>query len=186
MSSPERTHHSAERTAEIERAAAERAAELRERSTEGKEKAETHASEQLNEARIEAEKQALPAEHHRPAVEHEAPAPITRHSHDPDQAYAHTMETIQAEMSAPARAFSKVIHNKTVEKVSDVAGSTIARPNAILSGSICAFVLVLALYIHARYIGYALSGFETIATFLLGWFIGIVFDFIRVMVRGKN
>ena len=79
-----------------------------------------------------------------------------------------------------------MIHNKAIEKVSDVAGSTIARPNALLSGAICAFLLVGTLYLHARYLGYALQGSETMAAFLLGWVIGIAFDFIRAMIRGKR
>jgi hypothetical protein len=96
------------------------------------------------------------------------------------------MDTVGRELSAPERIFSKVIHNKTVETVSDTVGSTVARPNAILSGSVCAFLLVATVYILARYQGYGLSGFETIAAFILGWIIGIVIDFLRIMISGKR
>lgn len=96
------------------------------------------------------------------------------------------MTDIQQQMPRTSRAFSKVIHNKTVEKVSDVIGSTVARPNAILSGAICAFVLVLGLYVHARYLGYALRGSETIAAFVAGWLIGLLFDMLRGMFRRKR
>ncbi|MFS8120615.1 MAG: hypothetical protein ACMG55_19325 [Microcoleus sp.] len=100
--------------------------------------------------------------------------------------YKQTMQHVQSELSQTERAFSKVIHNPIVERTSDLIGSTVARPNAILSGSITAFILVLALYITARTMGFTLSGFETIGAFIIGWIIGILFDFLRTMITGKR
>lgn len=96
------------------------------------------------------------------------------------------MKYAQAEMSPSERAFSKVIHNKAIEKSSDFIGSTIARPNAMLSGSIAAFIGITVLYFIAKYYGFQLSGFETIAAFILGWIIGIVYDYLAVMIRGHK
>jgi hypothetical protein len=96
------------------------------------------------------------------------------------------MDHIQVKMKAPSRAFSKVIHNPTVEKISDVAGNTIAKPNAILFGGLFAFLGVLGLYALARHIGFSLSGFETIAMFIVGWLVGILVDFFRTMITGKR
>lgn len=96
------------------------------------------------------------------------------------------MKEIHSQMSAPSRTFSKVIHNKTVERVSEVAGSTIARPDAILSGAIAAFLLTLGVYLVAKNLGYPLSGFETIGAFALGWVLGLAFDFVKVMVTGRK
>lgn len=96
------------------------------------------------------------------------------------------METVQAEMPAPQRAFSKLIHLPIVEKTSEFVGSTIARPNAILSGAVVAFFLVLAVYIIAKNLGYVLSGFETIGAFIVGWVLGILYDYFRVLVTGKK
>ncbi|HET9412228.1 MAG TPA: hypothetical protein VFO38_05290 [Candidatus Saccharimonadales bacterium] len=186
MANPEQLRGGGERTAELERAAAERSAELREK-LHGKERPEQNSEHLAKEARAEAEKQARPAEDVKPKGELESNAgPSYQTARTPDAAYKETMTTIQKEMSAPARAFSKVIHNKTVEKVSDLAGSTVARPNSILSGSIFAFILVLAVYVHAKNIGYSLSGFETIGAFILGWIIGILYDALRAMLTGKR
>ena len=85
-----------------------------------------------------------------------------------------------------SRTFSKVIHNPTIEKVSEVTGRTVARPNAILSGSVAAFVLTLAIYTLAKINGYPLSGFETIAAFTIGWLAGMLFDYIRIGVKGGS
>ena len=96
------------------------------------------------------------------------------------------MKQVQAELPAPERAFSKLIHNPVVEKTSEFIGATIARPNAILSGAIVAFVLVLAVYLIAKNLGYVLSGFETIGAFIVGWVIGILYDYLRVLITGKK
>jgi hypothetical protein len=34
--------------------------------------------------------------------------------------------------------------------------------------------------------GYPLSGTETIATFIGGWGLGLIFDFFKVMITGKR
>lgn len=103
-----------------------------------------------------------------------------------DSSYKKHMKTLQAELPPAQRAFSKVIHNPVVEKTSEVIGSTIARPNAVLAGAVVAFFLVLAVYLTAKHFGYALSGFETIGAFIVGWVFGILYDFFRVMITGKK
>lgn len=103
-----------------------------------------------------------------------------------NESYKQNMKALQAELPAAQRTFSKVIHNPVVEKTSEAVGSTIARPNAILAGSMVAFFLVLAVYLVAKHLGYPLSGFETIGAFIVGWLIGILYDFFRVMITGKK
>ncbi len=103
-----------------------------------------------------------------------------------DAAFRLEMNEARKSMSPASRTFSKFIHNKTIEKTSEAVGSTIARPNAMLSGSLFALVLTAAIYFWARWAGYPLSGFETIGAFIIGWLIGIIFDFTRIMVTGKR
>jgi len=101
-------------------------------------------------------------------------------------AYKKHMKQVQAELPAPERAFSKIIHAPVVEKTSEFVGGTVARPNAILSGAVVAFFLVLAVYIVAKNLGYTLSGFETIGAFIIGWVIGVLYDYFKVLVTGKK
>lgn len=105
---------------------------------------------------------------------------------DLNRSYKNTVRQIQGEMKAPSRAFSKFIHNGFVEKASDVAGSTIARPNSMLYGSFFAFLLTLVVYVLAKNLGYTLSGSETIAAFLIGWLLGIIIDYLKVLFTGKK
>lgn len=101
-------------------------------------------------------------------------------------AFDMTMKETQSHMSAPARAFSKVIHTPAVERTSEVVGATVARPNALLAGSLSAFVVTLVVYMVAKHYGYPLTGTETIAAFIFGWVLGIIFDYLRVMITGKR
>ncbi|MCB9819868.1 hypothetical protein H6796_00990 [Candidatus Nomurabacteria bacterium] len=111
---------------------------------------------------------------------------LSRQPRSQKAAFNKEMKRVQSQLSAPSKAFSKVIHNPAIEKVSNVTGSTIARPNAILSGSVAAFFLTGSLYAWASYAGHPLSGFESIAAFIIGWLIGIIFDYTRIMATGKR
>ena len=103
--------------------------------------------------------------------------PITKH--DIDTKYKDTMKNMQSQLTAPSRAFSKVIHNPVVEKTSEVIGNTVARPNLVIAGAIGAIASAVV-YIVANKYGYELSGFETIGLFILGWAIGAIIEYIRV------
>jgi hypothetical protein len=181
---PERGDKSAEA---LEQAHHERSAELkteRERAV-----AERGPEQTVDKLKEMAEKA---AEVEKKAPEKEV-APVERRRDTPAQrrskakaSYKKTMKETQAQLSAPSRAFSKTIHNPVVEKTSEVVGSTVARPNAILAGSVSAFLLTLAIYLIAKYYGYPLSGFETIAAFIIGWAVGLLLDYLRVMITGKR
>ena len=106
--------------------------------------------------------------------------------HKKDESYAEIMNDTRSQMPPANRAFSKVIHNRAVEVTSEAVGSTLARPNAVLTGSVSAFIVVLAVYLVARHYGYPLSGSETLISFAAGWLLGILFDFFRVMITGKR
>jgi hypothetical protein len=119
----------------------------------------------------------------------DTPAPRRRGSiskKEKTKSFKKHMAQVQSEMPAPQRVFSKLIHSPAVEKTSEFVGATLARPNAMLSGAVVAFFLVLAVYLIAKNLGYVLSGFETIAAFILGWVIGILYDYFRVLITGKK
>jgi len=103
-----------------------------------------------------------------------------------DKSFVQTMHQVQSELPLSSRLFSKVIHGKFIERTSDIVGNTVARPNAILAGAFMAFVLTLIAYTVAKSIGYKLSGFETIVAFVIGWTIGIIYDYLRILLTGKK
>ena len=160
----------------------ERSRELHEQLKENLEKSPENAED----LKQEALEKALSKEKEEKQVEAErrTQGPISKL--EKEASFNTTMKEVRGQMSTPSRTFSKVIHNKTVEKVSESIGETVARPNAILSGAIFAFILTLGVYLLAKNLGYSLSGFETIAAFVLGWALGIVYDFLKVMITGRK
>ncbi len=103
-----------------------------------------------------------------------------------NESFKKQINHVQSEMPIISRSFSKIIHNPIIEKSSEVIGSTVARPNALLAGSIFSFTLTLGVYWLAKNIGYTLSGFETILAFVIGWTLGIVYDYFRLILTGKK
>lgn len=101
-------------------------------------------------------------------------APSRKQLHD---SFKQQMQSVRENLGIGGKVFSTIIHNKTIESVSNFLSVTIARPNALLSGSIAAFVTVTILYFVAKHYGFQLSGFETILAFILGWLIGIIYDY---------
>lgn len=146
---------------------------------------ETNKEQAKHEALEAAAKAEKKTEKEQPSNEKRRDTPAQRRAKQ-KASFNTTMKEAQAHMSPASRSFSKVIHNKAVEKTSEAIGSTVARPNAILAGSVTAFIFSLIIYLVANHNGYPLSGTETIATFIVGWLIGLLFDYIRLMVTGKR
>lgn len=154
-------------------------------------KAEQAPEAQLETVRTEALEKAISKEKETHTITHQERSPAERRRgvmsrKERDASYAATMKEVQAHMSPAERAFSKLIHHKTVENISETLGSTVARPNAILSGAIVAFLVSLATLLIAKHYGYRLSGFEAIGAFAAGWLLGILYDFFKVMITGKK
>lgn len=147
---------------------------------------EREASRELETARHEAEvaleeKQSDQATEVGPKTAEIKKAPTRR---DKNAKFNTIMHDTQSQMSPAGRTFSKLIHNPAVEKVSDISSKTVARPNAILAGSMMAFALVLSVYLIARHYGYPLSGTETMLAFAFGWVLGLMFDYFKAMFNG--
>ena len=137
-------------------------------------------------ARHEIEK--ITAEHEPRTHESVAEKPIEHKTNSKaarKNAYNSIMQQTRAEMSGAERAFSRVIHNPVIERASDFASNTIARPDAILSGAIFAFILTLVIYLIAKQSGYPLTGTEATAAFIIGWAIGNIYDFTKTLLRGR-
>jgi hypothetical protein len=151
--------------------------------TQSEAKLETARAEALEKATSAEKKTQLTASHEKSHPERRRGA-ISRKERD--ASYKATMKEVQAHMSPASRAFSSFIHTKIVEQTSDALGNTVARPNAILSGAVAAFLISLATLLIAKHYGYRLSGFEAIGAFVAGWLLGILYDFFKVMVTGKK
>lgn len=190
MADLEHLNASPENTVEAKEAAGERleqllkTAEASPETAEDKEKNIETAKKSAIEAALGKEKGGAEKDKKQPASSPKRHGTVSKKLRD--DSFKRHMTSIQRQMSTSQRLFSKFIHNKAVEKASDAVGSTVARPNAVLSGAVFAFFLVLAVYLLSRQLGYALSGFETIAAFIVGWILGVVYDYFRILILGKK
>jgi hypothetical protein len=190
MNSPEQLPSSAERNVEVSKHADERLEQLKsnvenavERGGESQERKAERAQIEANELAISKERGGAEKDRREPVQAPRRKGAISRKERE--QSFKRHMNRVQDHMSAPSRAFSKVIHNKVIEQTSDMVGSTVARPDAILSGAVAAFILTLGVYVVAKTLGFALSGFETIGAFAFGWILGTLYDYIKTLATGK-
>lgn len=150
---------------------------------------ESNGPEKARHALAEASKEAISHTEYNVAdnkQESEASAPPAPSKKGLQQSFNKTMQQTRSNMSTPSRVFSKVIHSPIVERASDIVGSTVARPTAILSGSFFAFVCTLVIYVIAKYAGFEITGSIAMASFAAGWLFGILIDIVRGLFRNKR
>ncbi|HYG84234.1 MAG TPA: hypothetical protein VD907_05120 [Verrucomicrobiae bacterium] len=191
MANPEQLIPSTEKNEQLPSAAQERSEQLKERfenlSTEEQlENRHAVAIEARKRAIQEAESAAKDQRSEKASDQMAEPSFLRITKADKKAAYNQALREVQTELRPTERTISKVIHNPVIEKASDVAGATIFRPNAVLAAGICGFILSGAAYVLARHFGYVLSGFETIGALIVGFIIGLLYDFLKVMITGKR
>lgn len=142
---------------------------------------ETARNEALELAKSQEVEPAAQAEKAKPDRQPDKPTKV-----DLDANFERTMTSIRKDMTPASRTLSKIIHNPTVDKISNVVGSTVARPNLILAGALGTLVICTVIYMVAKFYGYRLSGSEAIVTFILGWMVGAIVEFARVGMSSKQ
>lgn len=95
------------------------------------------------------------------------------------------MSETTSDMPKYKRIFSRFIHTHGISSASNFLSGTIGRPNALLLGATCSFSLTLLIYLLSKNLGYSMSGFEPIGTFLIGWTAGILFDIVHAIFKKK-
>lgn len=118
----------------------------------------------------------------KPTSENRQPATI-RSKADKEYGFRATMHSVRKEMSAPERQFSKFIHRPVVEKVSEVAGKTVARPSGIAGAAVAAFIGLLTVYGIAKFAGFTLSGSEMPLLLAGGFIMGLITEWLVKSLR---
>lgn len=97
-----------------------------------------------------------------------------------------TLKKARSGMSKPEKIFSHIIHNQIVDIISQTLSRTIARPLPILVGAVSATIIGSVIYIVSIIMGYSWSGSEIIILFALGWAAGMAYDYIILLIKGRN
>lgn len=95
------------------------------------------------------------------------------------QAYISTLQHLAREQSTPERIFSRFVHNRIIESISENTSHTIARPHPLLWAGVGACLTLGFFYLIAQRYGYQMSGFEGIAGLLGGYLLGFIIDLLR-------
>jgi hypothetical protein len=77
---------------------------------------------------------------------------------DRERSFRLTMRHVRSNMSKPQRSFSTLIHQPQIEKISDVASKTVARPSGILGATTVALLGMGFILIIAKHTGFTLAG----------------------------
>ncbi len=93
-----------------------------------------------------------------------------------NRAYKRELTKIRAKLPATSKRFSKVIHNPTVETISNIGAQTVARPSGLLGGSIAAFIGSLVLYYMARQYGFRYNYLLMFLLFVAGFVLGAIIE----------
>lgn len=97
--------------------------------------------------------------------------------------FKRTLTSVQKQLSAPSRTFSKVVHNPTVDRVSAAAEKTVARPKGILAGGIVAFVgCIYTLYL-AKHYGFRYNLILFVVLFTTGYIITTLVEVALVVLK---
>jgi len=100
--------------------------------------------------------------------------------------YKTELKKIQKDMPIVQKVFSKVIHNSSVEKISETSQNTIFRPSALIAGSIAGLTLGILVYVIAIINNYSLGNLEIFAFAILGAMIGLVIEYIAKSLRHRK
>ncbi len=94
-------------------------------------------------------------------------------------AFERTMHRIRRNLSPVDKSMSKFIHNQTIDKASQLAGQTIARPSAILGAGLLSAIGGGIYFLISKHFGYDYNPTVLFILFLTGFGIGLLIELIR-------
>jgi cation transport ATPase len=146
------------------------------------------SNEELEKIREKIEHQA-PLKQEKSHTEKENPAhshPVIINKQLKDMAFSRSMTRTRKKLSRSSRAFSKVIHNSTIDKSSEFVGKTVARPSGMLTGAFLAFIGTSALLWITRHYGYTYNYLVVIILFVGGMLLGLGLEGLYKTLRKKS
>lgn len=103
---------------------------------------------------------------------------------DKNQTFYTTLKTVQQEMTKTQRTFSHVIHNRVIERVSDITDKTVARPSIMLGAFSFSAIGSFIVYLIAHRNGYPInSHFIVLALMIMGAVSGLFVEFTYKVIR---
>lgn len=141
----------------------------------------THAEKQhgnhehLENIQKSVEQQAISGKEHAP-IHHEQTNqhPVLVNKQLKDLAFTRSMTRARKKLSAPSKAFSKIIHSPMIDSSSEFIGKTVARPSSMMGGALFAFMGTSILLWATKHYGYEYNYLLVILLFVGGAIAGIL------------
>lgn len=97
------------------------------------------------------------------------------------------LNNIRRHLPRSQKTLSKVIHQPTVQALSDVASKTVSRPSGLLGGGLLALIGTSGYYFLAKHVGFSYNYSVFLALFVGGFILGIVLELIaHVLMRPRR
>lgn len=93
---------------------------------------------------------------------------------------------VQKQLSGGEKTFSRVIHSRAIETISNAGEKTIARPSGLLYGGFFSFVSVSLFYFITRHYGYDFSYSLALVAVVGGYFIGLLIELLTKLAYRNN
>jgi F0F1-type ATP synthase assembly protein I len=116
----------------------------------------------------------------------DTPSPVHHHyltKQIKNHRYKEVLINTRTRLSKNDQLFSKIIHNEKVEKVSDIAEKSVARPSGVISGAIVAIAGAVIVFYFAQKIGFSVPRSIIIILFLLGFIVGLATEFFYKLIK---
>lgn len=115
------------------------------------------------------------------------PSPVVIQKHHKKHAYKQTLKSVRRQLPVADRAFSYIIHQPVIEKISDISSKTIARPSGLLSAGVVALLGNIILLYMSRHFGFRYNYFVFTALLVLGYTLGIFIEILsKVFSKNRN
>jgi hypothetical protein len=99
--------------------------------------------------------------------------------------YKSLLKQTQSRLPKASRQFSKIVHQKNIEAISNVGAQTIARPSGLLGGGIGALVGSITLLYTSKHYGFRYNYAFFLVTFLAGFLVGLVVEVLARLVKRR-
>jgi hypothetical protein len=94
---------------------------------------------------------------------------------------------VRYHLSGPDQAFSKFVHNPTINSLSEAAGKTIIRPSGILTGGVFTLIGSGYYYFATKSTGYSYSFTIALLLFIGGFVVGVAAEIIyRILAKHQR
>ncbi len=101
-------------------------------------------------------------------------------------AYKRTMQKIRKHLNPAERSFSRLVHQKTIDSLSNLGSKTIARPSGLLGAGLVSFAGSTLLLYSAKHYGFRYNFFVFFLLFAIGFGLGIVLEFAARIVKRRS